>query len=295
MKRLLWIVELSIITLVTLPFLFLPLSSGRVLGLILYYLWRKRRNIAIENVRMACASGIIKGEPVKIVRKNFEEIGKSVAELVRIFFGRGKGIISKVRFRGLENLEKAKDKGKGVIFVTGHCGNWELLGIATSSRINPLSVVARKINNPYLNRLVEKVRSRYGNNVIYKKGALKEIIRVLRNNGSVGILIDQAVLPQEGVLVEFLGRPAWTTKMPFLIAKKTGSPILPAFIKNEGKEKVITIYPEVMLLLNNSDSMIEENMRILNSFIENYIKENPEQWLWMHRRWKRTECLRKRY
>lgn len=289
MKRLLWIVELSIITLVTLPFLFLPLSSGRVLGLILYYLWRKRRNIAIENVRMACTSGIIKGEPVKIVRKNFEEIGKSVAEMVRIFFGRGKGIISKVRFRGLENLEKAKDKGKGVIFVTGHCGNWELLGIATSSRINPLSVVARKINNPYLNRLVEKIRSRYGNSVIYKKGALKEIIRVLRNNGSVGILMDQAVLPQEGVLVEFLGRPAWTTKMPFLIAKKTGSPILPAFIKNEGKEKVITIYPEVMLLLNNSDSMIEENMRILNSFIENYIKENPEQWLWMHRRWKRTE------
>lgn len=286
MRRLLWLGELSIIIMVTLPFLFLPLSSGRILGLILYYLWRKRREIALENVRNACASGAIKGEPERIVKRHFEELGKSAIEIVKIFYGRGKRIIDGVRFKGLENLEKARNKGKGIIYITGHCGNWELLALAASMKLNPLAVVARKLNNPYLNNLIERIRSRYGNKVIYKKGALKEIIKVLRGNGSVGILMDQAVLPQEGIVVNFLGRPAWTTKMPALLAEKTGSSILPAFVKREGKGHVITIYPEVMLISNKKG--IEENIRRLNLFIEDYIKENPEQWLWIHRRWKRT-------
>lgn len=286
MRRLLWLGELSIIIMVTLPFLFLPLSSGRVLGLILYYLWRKRREIALENVRNAYASGAIKGEPERIVKRHFEELGKSAIEIVKIFYGRGKRIIDGVRFKGLENLEKARNKGKGIIYITGHCGNWELLALTASMKLNPLAVVARKLNNPYLNNLIERIRSRYGNKVIYKKGALKEIIKVLRGNGSVGILMDQAVLPQEGIVVNFLGRPAWTTKMPALLAEKTGSSILPAFVKREGKGHVITIYPEVMLISNKKG--IEENIRRLNLFIEDYIKENPEQWLWIHRRWKRT-------
>lgn len=286
MRRLLWLGELSIIIMVTLPFLFLPLSSGRILGLILYYLWRKRREIALENVRNACASGAIKGEPERIVKRHFEELGKSAIEIIKIFYGRGKRIIDGVRFKGLENLEKARNKGKGIIYITGHCGNWELLALTASMKLNPLAVVARKLNNPYLNNLIERIRSRYGNKVIYKKGALKEIIKVLRGNGSVGILMDQAVLPQEGIVVNFLGRPAWTTKMPALLAEKTGSSILPAFVKREGKGHVITIYPEVMLISNKKG--IEENIRRLNLFIEDYIKENPEQWLWIHRRWKRT-------
>lgn len=287
MKRVSWIIGLLIIILITLPFLFLPLRAGKFLGLMLYYLWGKRREIALENVRMACSSGIITGKPEDIIRKNFEGLGRSIIEIVKIYFGRGKGILDNIRFEGLENLEKAKDKGRGVIFITGHCGNWELLALATSFKIIPISVVARRLNNPYLNSLIERLRSKYGNRVIYKKGALKEIIKTLRGNGSVGILIDQAVLPEEGIIVNFLGRPAWTTKMPVLIARKTGSPILPVFIKRNEKGQEITIYPEVMLLSNNNES-IAENTKRLSSYIEDYIRENPEQWLWIHRRWKRT-------
>ncbi|MFN3480767.1 MAG: lysophospholipid acyltransferase family protein, partial [Thermodesulfovibrionales bacterium] len=251
MKRLLWAAELLIIIAITLPFALLPLRTGKVLGLMLYYFWRRRREIAIENVRRACSSGVITGTPEEIVRKNFEELGQSVIEIVKIYFGRGKGILDNISFKGLENIEKAKNKGRGIIFITGHCGNWELLALATSLKLTPVSVVARRLNNPFLNNLIERLRSRYGNTVIYKKGALKEIIKTLRKNGSVGILIDQAVLPEEGIIVDFLGRPAWTTKMPVLIARKTGSPILPVFIKRNDKGQEITIYPEVMLLSNN--------------------------------------------
>lgn len=287
MKRLSWTAELFIIIAITLPFVLLPVRAGKVLGLMLYYFWGRRRKIALENVRRACSSGVITGKPEEIIRKNFEGLGQSIVEILKIYFGRGKRILDNIKFKGLENLKEAKDKGRGVIFITGHCGNWELLALATSLKITPVSVVARRLNNPFLNNLIERLRSRYGNRVIYKKGALKEIIKTLRGNGSVGILIDQAVLPEEGIIVDFLGRPAWTTKMPVLVARKTGSPILPVFIKRNGKGQEITIYPEVMLLSNNNES-IRENTRRLNSFIEDYIRENPEQWLWIHRRWKRT-------
>lgn len=288
MKRLLWTAELLIIVAITLPFVLLPVRAGKVLGLMLYYFWRRRRQIALENVRRACSSGIITGTPEEIIRKNFEELGQSIIEIVKIYFGMGKRILDNISFKGLENIEKAKNKGRGIIFITGHCGNWELLALATSLKITPVSVVARRLNNPLLNNLIERLRSRYGNTVIYKKGALKEIIKTLRENGSVGILIDQAVLPEEGIVVDFLGRPAWTTKMPVLIAKKTGSSILPVFIKRNSKGQEITIYPEVMLLSNNNE-YLTENTRRLNSFVEDFIRGNPEQWLWIHRRWKRTE------
>lgn len=287
MKRLIWIAGLSIIIIVAIPFLFLPVKTGRLLGLMLYYLWKERREIALKNIRMACASGAIEGEPESIARKNFQELGQSIVEIVKIYFGRGKGILDGIEFRGIENLERARAKGRGVLFITGHCGNWELLAIATSMKLNPISVVARRLNNPYLNNLITRLRSRYGNSVIYKKGALREVIKRLKNNGSVGILMDQAVLPEEGIIVDFLNRPAWTTRMPVLIARKTGSPILPVFIRRDGDRHTVTIYDEVMLLSNNEEYIIE-NTRRLNSFIEKYIRENPEQWLWIHRRWKRT-------
>lgn len=286
MKRLLWIGELLIIILITMPFLFLPVKTGRLIGLMLYHLWRERRKTALENLRMICSSGEIKGKPERIVKSHFEEFGQSIVEISKVYFGRGGRIFDSIRIKGLENLEKAREKKRGIIFITGHCGNWELLALAASLKVQPLSIVARRLNNPYLNGLIERLRSRYGNTIIYKKGALRQIIRTLRDKGSVGILIDQAVLPDEGIIVDFLGRPAWTTKMPVLIAKKTGSPLLPIFIRRKGAIQEITIHPEVMLSLNNSESLTE-NMRVLNSFIEDYIKESPEQWLWIHRRWKR--------
>lgn len=287
MKRLLWIAELLIIILITLPFQFLPVRAGRFLGLMLYYLWKERREVALKNLRMACSSGMIKGTPEEIVKRNFEEIGQSIVEIVKVYFGKGRRIFDSIRIVGIENLERAREKGKGIIFITGHCGNWELLALAASIKVHPISVVARRLNNPYLNHLVESLRSRYGNTIIYKKGALREIIRTLRDEGSVGILMDQAVLPEEGIVVDFLGRPAWTTRMPVIIARKTGSPILPIFIKRNGTAQEITIHPEIMLL-SNSSNYLRANTRLLNSIIEDYIKENPEQWLWIHKRWKRV-------
>jgi KDO2-lipid IV(A) lauroyltransferase len=194
-----------------------------------------------------------------------------------------------VEIEGTENVYKAKAKGRGILFITAHCGNWELM-VAASAKLLPSSGIARKIKNPYINKLIERIRQRYGTSVIYKKGALKAIMKVLKNNESVGILMDQAVLSDEGYVIDFLGKGAWTTKMPALIARKTGAVVLPAFIHRTEKGHKLKIYLAVELsdIADKEKAVIEDTQKF-SGFIEEYIKEHPSEWLWIHRRWKRVE------
>lgn len=291
MKRFLWGLQLIIILLVSFPLSLLPVKAGEFFGLSLCRLWRSRRLIALDNLKSSLNSeGFHTSKtPEEIIKENFKNLGRSFMEIVKIYHGMGKGILERISIKGMENFEKARTKSKGVMFITGHCGNWELLAIALSVKDIGLSVVARPLDNPYLNRLVEKTRSRYGNRVIYKKGALKGIITTFKNNGFVGILMDQAVLSDEGYVIDFLGRGAWTTKMPALIARKTEVPVVPVFIKRTANGHEITLYPEVRLSSNTDpESAVIEDTKTFSQFIEDYIKEHPSEWLWIHRRWKRA-------
>jgi KDO2-lipid IV(A) lauroyltransferase len=274
----------------SLPFAVLPFNlaveAGGLLGLVVCRLWHKRRLIALANLRAASESGSLhlSESPEALVRECFRNLGRSLAEVIKIFYGLGDHIVRGVRVLGMEHFEAARTKGRGVILVTGHCGNWELTALALARAAGGLGVVARPIENPYLNRVIEKVRSRYGSTVIHKKGALRAMMSMLKSGGSVGILMDQSVLPQEGVLIGFLGMPAWTSRMPAAIAKRTSSPVLPIFIRRSGRGHEVTIYPEVEL----SGDEAGDTAR-LSGYLENYITENPAEWLWIHRRWKRTE------
>ena len=224
-----------------------------------------------------------------MIRENFRNLGRSFIEIIKIYYGTGRTILEKTVIKGMEHFEKARAKGKGVFLITGHCGNWELLAILASYRVAPLSVVVRPLNNPYLNTFLVKARSRFGNRLIDKKGALRAILGTLKDGGFVGILMDQAVLQDEGYVIEFLGRGAWTTKMPALLARKTGAPAVAAFIRRTESGHEITVHPEISLSSNsNQDEAVREDTKRFSSFIEDYIKENPSQWLWMHRRWKRA-------
>ena len=291
MKRTAWFLEACLYVALSVPLAVFPLKFGEFLGILLFYLWRSRRKIAIENLRKSVLSHAlsISETPEKVIRNNFRNLGRSLIEIVKIYYGIGSGIIDSVEFEGAENVYKAKSEGRGILFITGHCGNWELMVVATSAKLLHSSGVARQINNPYINKLVERVRQRYGNSVIYKKGALKAVMKVLKNNGSVGILMDQAVLSDEGYVIDFLGRGAWTTKMPALIARKTGAAVLPAFIHRTQKGHKIKIYPAVELsdIADKEKAVIEDTKRF-SGFIERYIKEHPSEWLWIHRRWKRV-------
>lgn len=307
MKHVRRVLEAVLFILISIPLAVLPykvaLKAGELFGLLLFYLWGSRRRIAIENIKESLVSGQGSpppspplarggwgGNPELIARETFKNLGKSFVEIIKVYYGFGGEIKDSVDIEGIENFNKAKSKGKGILFIAGHCGNWELMAITMSAKLSGVAVVARPINNPYVNKFIESVRQNYGNSVIYKQGALKTIIRTLKNNGCVGILMDQAVIPDEGYVIDFLGRGAWTTKMPALIAKKTGAAVLPVFIHRTNIGHRMKIYPEVELSnIVDMESAVLEDTKNFSRFIENYIHEHPAEWLWIHRRWKRVK------
>lgn len=296
MKRLIWLLQFFLILVLTLPLAVVPyrlsLKFGELLGSALFFSWRSRRLIAVENLRSAVARGSItlNTGPEEVIRENFRNLGKSLIEVLKIYYGLGERIIRKVEIVGSEHLHAAMEKGRGVIFVTGHCGNWELNALVFSRRLVRVNVVARPVNNPFINRIVELTREKYGNHVIYKKGALKKILSCLRNKEVVGILMDQSVVPAEGVVTEFLGKRDYTTRMPALIARKTGCPVIPAFIRRTPGGHLIEIHEAVELDISaeGEAAVLSDTVRF-SSYIEDYIRRNPSEWLWMHRRWKRIK------
>ncbi|TAL26386.1 MAG: lipid A biosynthesis acyltransferase [Nitrospirae bacterium] len=290
-RKALWLLEAGLFIIFSLPLAILPfkvsIKAGEMLGLLLFYLWGSRRRIAVENIEKTAISH--RELAITIARETFKNLGRSFTEIVKIYYGFGKDIIDSVEISGAENFNKARAKGKGILFLTGHCGNWELLGTAVAAKLADISIVARPINNPYINKFIVNGRQRHGNSIIAKQGALKVIIKRLREGGCVGILMDQSVLSDEGYVIDFLGRGAWTTKMPALIARKTGAAVLPVFIRRTDRGHSLKIYPEVELSnTDDKEKAVLEDTKKFSGFIEGYIKENPSEWLWIHRRWKRV-------
>jgi len=265
---------------------------GRALGILMFHLLSRERNRAIRNLTesmqfLQSGNGWQRagGSPQAIAREAFANIGISCIELIKLYFGRGEHILSSVTISGVENYQQAHALGKGVILISGHCGNWELMGMTVCRHLAPLSVVARKQPNILFNNVIERLRNRYGSSVIYNRGAAKKIFFALRKKEIVGIIIDQVVDPSEGEIVKFLGKPAWMTNAPPAIAEKTGSPIVPFFIHREnGGHKVIIsppIYP-------SEHASANEVTHKLNVAIEEYIHNHPDEWLWMYNRWKKV-------
>jgi KDO2-lipid IV(A) lauroyltransferase len=269
---------------------------GNMLGRMFFLLIKRRRTIAIDNItaslpflQAGAGWNPAHGTAEAIAGRTFENLGRSLVEDCKIYHGRGRHIIDAVDFRGLEHYENALAKKKGVAFITAHCGNWEVMALSFGARIKELSVIARRQDNTYLNNVLEKIRSAYGNRVIYKHGALKPMVAEFRKNNIVGVLVDQAVMPDEGVLVKFLGRNCWTTKLPTIISRKTGVPLIPAFVHREGDRHVVQFYPEVEPdLEKDGDDGVRADTAALLSVLEDYIVSYPDQWYWIHNRWKRA-------
>jgi len=266
-------------------------AAGGWIGRLFFLLLRRRREIAIANISdslpyLERQPGWRGGSARELARETFENLGRSVVEDCKIYHGRGKKILDAVEFRGIEHFEKAKARGKGVAFVTGHCGNWEVMALSFGARFENLAVVAREQDNPYLNAVLERIRLRHGNSLIYREGALRAMYAAFKKNRIVGLLIDQGVDPRDGVLVDFLGRRAWTTNLLPLLARKTHVALVPIFIHREKDHHVVTAYPEVVPTTDDADGAADTAR--LTACIERYVVEHPTEWYWIHKRWKRT-------
>jgi KDO2-lipid IV(A) lauroyltransferase len=297
-----WAAAVSAVMIVTVPFVLLPLRPavwlGGKLGLCLYMILGKWRKVGFESLNASLPylrsqkewdQGL--SSPDQIARSLFVNIGKLVAELSRLYHGLDRSLLDTVEFRGMEHYRQAKARGNGILFITAHSGNWELLALSFGARFDPVAVVARPMKKQYIDKILEKMRSHHGNRVIYRDQAVREILTELKGNGNVGILVDQVAPPQHGIVVDFLGRPAWTTRIPVKLAMKSQAALLPIFIHREKWRNIITIHPEVKLEDVSRTDAVRTYTSRLNHYIEQHIIRYPDQWNWLYRRWKGTKGL----
>lgn len=270
------------------PLAFLPRGlsqkAGKYLGLFFYHVLRGRRRIALENLDSLLKRGglSLSEKPRAVVKRAFMNLGRSISEMAKVYFGLGKAVTDRIEVEGLEHFKEASSRGNGVIFTTGHCGNWELWGLTIPTWVGRAWGVARKQKNPYLNAIIERTRQKYGGVVVYKEGALKTFISALREGGTVGIVMDEAVRPSNGVEVEFLGAPRYVTKMTVSLARRTSATVLPVFMHRKNGGHIIRIHPEVRLTGDDA-----ADTALIVGHIEDYIRKNPSDWLLLLRRWKK--------
>jgi len=264
------------------------LALGRLLGLFFYYLCPRLRRVALSNLDIAFPSTSGSREKRRIARRSFFHFGSVMMDILCGRRVEWEAIQRMVEYQGLENLERAYRKGRGVLLFTGHFGHWELMGVAQGYLGFPLKVLSRPLDNPYLERMLLSYRCKLSNKVIYKREAVKGILGALRKKEGVAVLIDQNTLPQEGVFVRFFGRWASTTSLLASLALRTRAPIIPAFALplRDGRYRFIyeeEIEPEEFA--DRSEAIVNLTQRCTD-VIEGYIRRYPEYWLWIHQRWK---------
>lgn len=263
------------------------LFIGRKLGRLAYRVDARHRKTALDNITLAYGGELSPVEKERIARESFENLGVIFFDFVRIpWLTKGK-LQRFVEVRGLDNLDRALEKDKGVVLLTAHYGNWEMLGASMGLVGRPMDVVVRKLDDPVAGEFVDWVRTRCGNTMVHKERAMRRLLKALSTNRLVCILLDQNVAKKEGVFVDFFGTPACTNRGPAMLAVTSGAAVVPAFIRRDGPGYVLTVRPEVELVKTGDRAAdAQENTRRMTGVIEEVVRERPEQWFWVHRRWK---------
>jgi len=238
----------------------------------------KLRRRALRNLELAGFAN-----PEQIADGVFVSLGRVMAAVARFPSLNRENIHELIRYEGLENYTNAKAKGRGVLVATAHLGNWELSAFAHALMTEPMHIVVRPLDNPRIDAWVERRRGLSGNHIISKREAAREILRALKARDAVGILIDQNVVESEGVFVDFFGRKACAGTAFVKFAHHSGAAVAPGFALWEEKEQkyVLRFYPEIPM----TGDVAEDTQRV-HSFLEQVIRQYPDQWLWVHRRWK---------
>jgi KDO2-lipid IV(A) lauroyltransferase len=258
---------------------------GRLLGRVLFRCWRRRCALALDNLAHAFPD-LSPVEREKIAQRSFSEMACTFSDAISSARFDAVGICSRLQLQGWEQLGRAEETGKGVIIMSAHLGAWEIIGPITALYKGPMSVVGRPLDNPLLDRFVARNRTRFGNALVGKKGAARATLRALKGGGRAAILIDQRVQPKEGVSIPFFGRPASTSSLVARLSLKTEAPVVPifAFAEPQGRYTVKVLQP--IFPDSSSKNPVYDLTRHYMQILEEVIREDPGQWLWMHDRWK---------
>jgi Kdo2-lipid IVA lauroyltransferase/acyltransferase len=261
-------------------------ATGTAIGLAFYALDRAHRRIAERNLAAAFP---VRSEAERraIVRAAFTHFGRLALEVLKFGTLSPEQMLARVEVVGEERCRAAYAHGKGVLFVTGHFGFWELQALVHALRVEPIAVLARALDNPDLNRLLEGIRGRTGNTVVYRKETIRRVLRQLQAGRGVAVLIDQHTLSRDAIYVDFFERPAATTSAVAALALRTGARVLPVFALPlpDGRFRLIYEHAVEPPSPDFPDAVREFTQRCTD-VLEMYVRRYPELWLWMHRRWR---------
>ena len=236
------------------------------------------RRIAIKNLTMAGYSN-----PGEIADGVFLSIARLLATFARLPRLNPQNISELIRYDGLENFQSALAKRRGVLVATAHLGNWELSAFAHSWMTAPMHIVVRPLDNPRIDTFVERYRALSGNHIIEKKDAARGILKALKSGDAVGILIDQNTTLDQGVFIDFFGMKACAGTAFAKLAHHSGAAVVPGFAlwSKEEQRYILRFYPEISMT-----GEVQQDTQRIHSHLESVIRQYPDQWLWIHRRWK---------
>jgi KDO2-lipid IV(A) lauroyltransferase len=265
-------------------------TIGKLGGRIFYFLFFARRKIAVSNIQTAFPEKT-KNEVRILARRSFENIGMTLFEFLRLKKITGKQLERIITYDDNKFVSKTYNQNKGTILLSGHIGNWELLAARIGvSLFHPLKVIIKTQHNEKVNREINRIRTKFGNEVIPMEQAIKVAMSTLKEQKFLALLSDQSA-PKESVYVNFFGRNVATFKGPASFCLKTRAHLFMLFCIRQKNRTYKVLCEEIMY--DDLQEYSEENVQILTqrhtATLENIIRQHPEQWLWMHRRWKNVQ------
>lgn len=269
----------------------LPLNAGRkagaFIGRLVFRILQKERKKTLEHLKFAYDAEKTDKEIEDIALRLFSNLGKNAVEWISYPKLTKEWFDKHVVFHNRERIFEAHKKGRGVIVLASHFGNWELLAASLNHIGCYGELIVRKIYIEGLNRFFVKMREHTGNSVTYRDESPKKVLRILRNGGYIGVLADQDVASVEGVFVDFFGKPAYTPAAPVKLAMKTDAALMPMFLVRNGDKFDFFVEPPIKLgMTGDLERDVLVNTAIWTGVLERYIRKYPDHWVWMHRRWK---------
>jgi KDO2-lipid IV(A) lauroyltransferase len=261
---------------------------GAALGAVVYRAFGRLRHVGRRNLEMAFPEKS-DAEREEILRGVYRSLGWQLAEFCKMRRYTLEEASKFIRYDGLENYLAAKAKGTGVFVLTGHLGAWELSSFYHSLVGYPMSMVIRRLDNPLVDDFVNGIRSLHGNSVIHKDDFARGLLTAMHHGETVGILMDTNMTPPQGVFVPYFGVEACTASGLARVALRSGAAVLPGFLLWEKSEHryVLRFGPELELIRTGDAAQdVVANTALFTATIEAYVRRYPEQWLWVHRRWK---------
>ncbi len=268
----------------------IPLSAALAVGCALGWFY----GAVIRYHRRDALDALCRSYPEKskrkiqsIINQMYKNLGMNVAEILRLAGGAFDETDNRLTVKGMEVVDQALQRGKGALILTAHFGNWDLLGMLAAKHNYPLTIISKDLKNKTINDMWMVLRERFGVNIIPAHNSARASLRVLRRNELLGFILDQNRPRDAGIFVDFFGRPACTSPGLAILSAQAQAPVVPGFIyRTPEGDHTIQVLPAIDPPPDRDPETIRKATQEYTKIIEDQIRQHPEQWIWLHRRWK---------